>query len=386
MKKESEWIYSQAAMNKQKVTVSVINDLVTDRRVEKICNVWLEHGYEVHLIGRQLTDSLPISRSYKVTRMKLLLNKGALFYAFFNIRLFFKLFTSNPDVYYANDLDTLLANSLASRMRGKPLIYDSHEYFTEVPELLDGSFAKRTWLRLEKGIFPRLKHVITVNESIAKIYREKYGVDVKVMRNLPERSRVETNLTRNELGIPEDKGVLIIQGSGINVDRGAEEMVEAMQFLPNFHLLIIGGGDVIDHLKMLQKQLNLENITFHGKMPYDQMMAYTANSDLGITLDKDTNLNYKYSLPNKIFDYLKAGIPVLSSNLPELSKVVKTYGVGCITPNHEPKTIAQTIEAFFSNHEYATQCTLNASQVCASLNWETESKVLSKIIEEIEQG
>lgn len=373
-------------MNKQKVTVSVINDLVTDRRVEKICHVWLEHGYNVHLIGRQLKDSLPITRPYKVTRMKLLLNKGALFYAFFNIRLFFKLFASNPDVYYANDLDTLLANRLASRMRGKPLIYDSHEYFTEVPELSEGSFAKRTWLRLEKGIFPRLKHVITVNESIAKIYREKYGVDVKVMRNLPERSSVGTNLTRKELGIPEDKGVLIIQGSGINVDRGAEEMVQAMLYLPNFHLLIIGGGDVIDHLNSMKRDLNIENLTFHSKMPYDQMMAYTANADLGITLDKDSNLNYKYSLPNKIFDYLKAGIPVLSSNLPELCRIINDYKVGCITPNHDPQTIAKTVETFFSNHEYATQCTINASQVCESLNWEHESKVLSNIIEEIEQG
>ncbi|MGZ4043852.1 MAG: glycosyltransferase, partial [Bacteroidia bacterium] len=155
---------------KKIAAVSVINDLVTDNRVNKTCNVLLDSGYDVILIGRVLPASLPLPNwGFKTIRMNLLFKNGPLFYLFFNLRLFFKLLLLKTDLLFANDLDTLLPNYLVSKLKHIPLVYDSHELFTEVPELLNSPFKKKIWLSIEKRIVPRLKNCITVNSSIAKI-------------------------------------------------------------------------------------------------------------------------------------------------------------------------------------------------------------------------
>ena len=165
---------------KARVLVSVTNDLYTDQRVHKVCMFLLSQRYEVQLIGRRRRSSVPLpKRPYSTVRMPLLFEKGALFYAFFNLRLFLRLFFSRADILLANDLDTLLANHWAKKFKRKArLVYDSHEYFTEVPELIHRPKVRKIWLRIEERIFPKLKDVYTVNESIASIYAEKYNLSL----------------------------------------------------------------------------------------------------------------------------------------------------------------------------------------------------------------
>lgn len=364
----------------KRVVISVTNDLSTDQRVAKVADSLMNFGFEVFLIGRKLPESLPLERSYKTKRMQLLFNKGPLFYAEYNLRLFFILLFSRANVLLANDLDTLLANFLASRIKSASLVYDSHEYYTEVPELVSRPRVQAVWKRIESFIFPRLKHVYTVNESIAEIYRAMYQVPVEVIRNLPLKQHLEKTKNRKELGLPVDKKVIILQGAGINVDRGGEELIEAMLLLPDYFLVIVGSGDVIDVLKSRSRELAIEDrVLFKPKMPYNDMMQYTLNADLGVTLDKDTNLNYRYSLPNKIFDYLKAGIPVLSSNLPELRKVIEAHDLGLILPAHEPGIIAQFIENIFRDAPRLLRWRENAKFAAAKLNWESQEEKLAEI-------
>eukprot|EP01034_Spumella_vulgaris_P000460 gene460-608_t len=202
-------------------------------------------GYDVTFIGRKLPQSPPLpAERYKMHRMKLLFTSSAFFYAEYNLRLFFFLLFHRADVLVANDLDTLLANYLVARIKGSTLVYDSHELFTEVPELDHNAFAKKTWLRLERWIVPKLKFTVTVNRSIADILEKRYGVPFRVLRNMPYRYHPTETKTRAELGLPADKKIIILQGSGINVRRGAEEAVEAMKYLkvPAI-LLIVGNGD-----------------------------------------------------------------------------------------------------------------------------------------------
>lgn len=368
----------------KRILVAVINDLSTDQRVHKICTSFLNMGHVPVLVGRKLSSSQPLSRPYATERMRLLFTKGALFYAFFNLRLFFKFLFKKCDVIYANDLDTLLACFMVSRIRRKPLIYDSHECFTEVPEI-QGRFSRKVWLRIERWIFPRLKHVITVNQSIANFYKEKYGKEIHVMRNVPMSGQQIVKKSREELNLPLDKKIIILQGSGINVDRGAEELVEAMVHLDEVLCLIIGGGDVIDQLKSRTKSLKLDKqVLFMPRMSYDQMMSYTACSDVGLTLDKDTNLNYRFSLPNKIFDYIKAGIPVFSSDLPELRRVIDAYGIGSLFESHEPEKLAESLKMLLNDNEKLEICRQNTVKAAKELSWETESTVLIDIMNGIE--
>ncbi|MCB0790606.1 MAG: glycosyltransferase [Flavobacteriales bacterium] len=332
--------------SRRRAIVAVTNDLATDNRVHRTCMALQGSGYDVLLLGRRLGGSPDLDRPYATRRMRLFFQRGPLFYAEFNARCSLFLLFRRCELIVANDLDTLLAAYLASRFRSVPLVYDTHELFTEVPELIGRPIARGVWLRIERWIFPRLRHVITVNASIARIYREKYGVEVGVVRNIPMPRVLDAAPSRKELGLPLDRFILILQGAGINVDRGGEEAVMAMERLPGCLLLIVGGGDAWPELERLVRMLGLqERVRLIGRLPYARMMDLTRNADLGLTLDKDTNPNYRYSLPNKLFDYLNAGIPIVCSDLPEVARIVRGCDAGVVIPVVDPREIAEAVEA-----------------------------------------
>lgn len=366
---------------KTKVVVSVISDLSTDQRVHRTSLILNELGFDVLLIGRRMKKSAAIDdRPYKTHRMKLIFDKGPLFYATFNLRLFLYLLFHKTNLVVANDLDTLLPNFLIHKIKGIPIVYDSHEYFTEVPELVNRKRVQRIWKTIEKAIFPKLDEVITVSDSIAQLYEKEYGVRPAVVRNISNKPIVRNKPSRSELGLPVDKFILVLQGSGINVERGAEEMVESMQYITAAVLLIIGNGDVIDHLHQLAKKFDLKDkIIFIPKLEYSKLLEYTANADLGLSLDKDTNINYRYSLPNKLFDYIHSEIPVLVSPLTEVKKIVEEYNIGDFIPDHEPKNIAKKVNEVLGNQELMKKWKKNINFANSALTWEKESEKLISI-------
>lgn len=364
--------------------VTVTNDLSTDNRVHRTCTVLCELGYEVLLVGRVLPGSAPLERPYKTKRMRLFFRKGALFYAEYNIRLFLLLFSARSSLIVANDLDTLLACFLASRLRGKQLVYDSHEYFTEVPELVERPRVRKVWLAIERWIFPKLEHVITVNNSIANAYKERYGKGLTVVRNIPMPRDLGPVPSRAELDLPTDRFILIMQGSGINVQRGAEEAVLAMKELPDALLLVIGGGDAWPLLEMLVTENELEDrVCLIGRMPYERMMQYTRNADLGLSLDKDTNLNYRFSLPNKLFDYFRASIAVLVTDLPEVAGIVRQYDAGIVLQRPDPALIVRAVQELQADPARAATLRQNATFAAAALDGQREVETLKAVFESL---
>jgi glycosyltransferase involved in cell wall biosynthesis len=370
-------------MLKKRIIVSVINDLVTDQRVARTCSVFHELNYEILLIGRKLRDSKTlVKRDYECKRIVLLFEQGPQFYFFFNLRLFFKLLFSKANLLLANDLDTLLPNYLVSKLKGIPLIYDSHEIFCEVPELQNTPIKKRIWKKLESWIVPKLKYNITVNQSIGNYFNQKYKVPFIFIRNIPNYSKINNLKSREELNLPLSKKIILLQGAGINMHRGAEELVEAFQYLTNdYLLLIIGSGDVIQILKqnVVNKQLQ-DKVRFIDKIPATELQHYTANANLGVTIDKDTNLNYHFSLPNKIFDYMHAGIPILASKLPEIEHIITHYQIGNFIENHTPEHIAQQIEVSLKNEVYFEN-KKNTEQAAFENNWNAEKQKLISLIQ-----
>lgn len=370
---------------KKIAVVSVINDLVTDNRVHKTCFTLEECGYKVILIGRTLPNSLPLPEwNFVSVRMNLFFKNGPLFYFFFNLRLLLKLLFIKADLLYSNDLDTLFPNFLVSRLKKIPMIYDSHELFCEVPELMHSPIKRKIWLKIESYIVPKLKTCITVNDSIATIFHKKYQVVFHSIRNISDPPAGFKPLSRKELKLPEDKKIILLQGAGINIDRGAEELVDAMPGVKNAILLVIGSGDVWEVLKRKVNALNLEEKVFLiNKLPKTDLMHYTANADLGLSIDKNTNLNYFNSLPNKVFDYIHAGVPILASRLPEIEKIILNYTVGDFITDHQPSNIANKLNELLLSPkliEYKSN-TLNARK---ELNWQSEKLKLIRLIKEVQ--
>ena len=362
----------------KKVSLSVINDLVTDNRVHKVSLSLQKMGFEPLLIGRLLPESHPVQRDYPTHRMKLLFRKGMLFYFEYNLRLFFYLLGAKIDVFVANDLDTLPANYLASRLKRKPLVYDSHEYFTEVPELIGRPFKKHIWQSLERMLVPKVSAAYTVCNSIAEVYHEQYKVDFKVVRNLPVCHDLE--FQSKEIVKPGGAPKIILYQGALNLGRGIEATIRAMQYIENAELWLAGDGDLTAQLKQLVAELQLESkVKFLGRMPLSQLSHITRQADLGISLEEDLGLNYRFALPNKLFDYIQAGVPVLVSDLPEMRRIVEHYQIGAIASTHQRKELAQIIKNTLLDTEKINFWKQNLPQAANELCWENEESILREI-------
>ena len=335
---------------------------------------------DITIIGRERSDSCSLDTvPFKTRRFKMFFSKGFLFYGFFNIRLFIYLLFHKYDLLVSNDLDTLLPNYLVSRLKRIPLVYDSHEFFTEVPELQNRTFVKWFWTTIEKTIFPELKYVMTVSEPIALHYEMLYGIRPLVIRNLSKNADHISRYSKDELGFPSDDLLLIIQGTGINIDKGSEELIDALKSNSGISLIVVGSGDVVPDLKNRVNKLGISNkVKFFPTVSWEELISYTKTADIGLCLEKDTNLNYRYCLPNKLFDYISAGIPVIASNLPETSKIIIENDLGLIIESVTPENISQAITELKSNPDRLKELRRNAITASLKFNWEIESK---KVIE-----
>lgn len=371
---------------KPKIIISVTSDLVTDQRVHKVALTLQDADYEVVLLGRRKkSSSALLPRTYKTKRFNLWFETGFLFYANYNFRLFFYLLFSKFDVFLSNDLDTLLPNFLVSKLRNKALVYDTHEYFTGVPELLHRPKIKRIWKNIEDYIFPKLTHIYTVNDSISNLYKKEYAVNIQVIRNLPlvvEHSKTEipTPYLAKYEQLKNCKTQIILYQGAVNKDRGLEEMIAAMAYISDAIFVVIGSGDIENELLIQVEKQKLSNkVLFLGQIPFHILPAFTKLATMGISLEKDTNINYKYASPNKVVDYIHAEIPVFASQLIEIELIINKYQIGKCVKTHEPIEIAKFVNEILKDKNQLEIWKNNCQKAKLELNWNTEKEKLLQI-------
>lgn len=371
-------IFTMTKTTQKKIFVSVTNDLVADNRVHKVCSTLTKMGFDVLLTGRKLPKSLPLlTREYSTKRFRLYFKKGPLFYAEYNFRLYCFLLFSNFDILLSNDLDTLPANFLISKFLKKPLVYDSHEYFTEVPELIHRPQVQRIWKWLEQKMVPHIKNAYTVCNSIANIYFEKYGTPFQVVRNVPLAVNFEKNAKKHS-----KEKIILYQGS-LNIGRGLGHAILSMKYIENAKLIIAGDGDIKPQLEKQVKDEKLQNkVKFTGRLTLEALAKLTTQADLGLSIEEDLGLNYHYALPNKLFDFIQAHVPVLVTNLPEMAAIVNQYKIGEITNSLKPDKLAEKITEALNNQEKRKIWKLNLETAAKELTWENEEKVLREIFAE----
>lgn len=296
--------------------MAVTNDLVTDRRVLRHAATLREGGYAVTLIGRK---DLHV-RSKRTWR----------FYAEYNLRLLCRLLRTQCDIVWANDTDTLPACWMAARLKGQRLVMDSHELFPEVPELIDRPRVKRVWERIEGLLLPRCDANITVCQSIADYYRTKYGVEMTVVRNIQgERfAPLESQACKAGREVKGERFTLLYQGA-VNKGRGVDWAIDALEYLPDCRLVVAGDGDLLEEMKAYaQSKPWAERIVFTGRLTPEELEPLTRQAAVGLVMLEDMGLSYHFALPNRIGDFVAAGVPIVVSDLPEMAAVVKRFGVG----------------------------------------------------------
>lgn len=354
--------------NKTKILVAVSNDLSTDQRMQRICSSLAKSGYKVTLIGRELSHSLPLVKlNFDQLRLKCKFNKGPFFYLEYNLKLRSYLKKNRADILYAVDLDTLWGVCSAAKSINSKLVFDAHEYFTEVPELQGKSFKKWVWRQIGKSSAKYVDLAFTVNESLRQILSKKFNIAFETIRNVP----VFTNQIQDV--IPEGKR-LIYQGV-LNEGRCIEDYIQMMDDLPkDISLHLYGTGDIEADLKRLAKNsTSFDRIHFHGKLRPEQLRLETPKAWLGLNLLEGGSLNYYYSLANKFFDYLHAGVPSINSPFPEYESLSIQYKFATISSKLD--LVKSIVNLYKNESTYAkmkSACFKNAE----SFTWQKEEEKL----------
>lgn len=360
----------------RKIIFTVTSDLNTDQRMQRICRSMYNNGYEILLIGRKI-DSYNLSFEFPIKRLSCLFNKGFLFYAEYNIRLFFFLLFKDCNIICSVDLDTMLPCKMVSRLKGIKLVYDAHEYYTESPELDNRPRLKAFWEWIGRRTIPAVTDGYTVNKSIALFLEEKYTKRFSVIRNLPHYNQLSSKNSSFK------HNYLLYQGV-LNKGRGLEELILAMKEIDLLPLWIAGSGDIETDLKALVKKEELgSRVRFLGKLEPQKLLAVTVDATIGFNLLDPSNKNYYYSLANKYFDYMAAGVPGISMDFPEYASVNKKYEIAILLQNLNPSEIAAAINNLLNDQAKYDQLKLNCIQASEVYNWKQEEKKLLAFYENL---
>ncbi|MFK7984236.1 MAG: glycosyltransferase [Saprospiraceae bacterium] len=365
-----------------KIIFTVTNDLTYDQRMIRICSTLANHGFEVLLVGRTKPNSIPLqTQPFQQHRFNLWFNKGKLFYLAYNIRLFFFLLFNRFDSVGSIDLDTLLPCYLGAKIKGKPIIFDAHEYFTEVPEVINRPLTKSIWTFLGNWLIPKVDAAYTVSASLQDLFSKKYGIPFGLIRNISARKglpKIESQYS----SIP-PRRVLLYQGV-LNEGRGLEALIHAMPSIDKAELWLAGEGDLSASLRQLVTDLKIENrVVFLGYLLPDALAKVTAQATIGLNLLENRGLSYYYSLANKTFDYIHAGLPAIHLAFPEYCLINEQLPIGILVPDLKTTTLVEAIQQLLNDPILYQQLQDNCEQAKSVYNWEQEAKRLIHIYQSI---
>lgn len=360
-----------------KVLVSVFNNLVTDQRVEKVCQTLSENGYQIELIGNNWGGLPEMQRNYPFSRINLKSKILRFAYVEFQRKLYKELLkkADKNTILLSNDLDTLLPNYLISRKLKIQLVFDSHEIFTEMPAI-NGRFTQKIWRSLERSMVPKLKYMMTASESYANWFHKTYDIERPfAVQNFPRKTQNPQKYEESS-----SKKIILYQGV-INPSRGLDKMIPAMKDIENAEFWIAGDGPRKDEYAELTKTLGLEDkVKFLGKLVPDELRTITQKADVGLSIEENNGLSYYFSMPNKISDYIQCRVPVVVSDFPEMRKVVDNFGAG--EKIRDYSELADKVNLVLQNGKHFYEESLNkaATELC----WEKEEPKILSLFQKIQ--
>lgn len=358
---------------KKKVYFCVTNDLRFDQRLTRMGNSVKALGTDVVLVGRRPIDDSKLNIELPHSRITCFFKGGPALYVEYNLKLLFLLLIRKWDVVVANDADTLMACGLAAYLRRKTLVYDSHELFTEVPELKGKNFKRWIWHMIQRLWVPSARLAITVGPKLAVRLSDMYHKKFHSIRNVPFMKEVEGKRQNR---------VLLYQGT-LNVKRGLEEALLALVKLEQWSFWIVGTGPLERDLKQMVIDLGLKDrVVFYGGVSPDQLHPLTCTATVGINILHGDSLNYYFSLANKFFDYVQAEIPSICMSFPEYQALNDTHEVAVLIEKCEVDHVVEAVKAL-EDAQLIETLSNNCKLAKKDWNWEKEEVLLKTIYQTV---
>lgn len=358
-----------------KIYFTVTTDLTYDQRMIRICTSLSNAGHEIVLVGRSLKSSVALQKMpFQQKRLSCFFEKGKGFYAEYNIRLFFYLLFKKMDCICAIDLDSILPCYFYSIIKKVKRVYDAHELFCEMKEIVERPAIYKIWKKIEQVTVPRFTHGYTVNQPIADEFYKMYKVIYPVIRNIA--------LLKEVTIIPKTEKFILYQGA-VNEGRSFETLIPAMKMV-NSKLIICGDGNFLEQTKKMVTANQLqEKVIFKGKVAPDELRIITQQAYIGITLFDDKGLSNYYSLANRFFDYLHAGIPQLCVDYPVYREINRDYPFAMLVNDISAENLAEQLNNLLENEVLYEELQQNCIKARQVFNWQTEEKKLLAFYENI---
>ena len=276
------------------------------------------------------------------------------------------------DCICAIDLDTILPCYYISKLKGIKRVYDAHEYFSQLDEVVSRPNIYRFWFGIEKKMIPKYKNGYTVCDSLAEEFKKNYNANYKVIRNVPLPVAPDEQARSGE--------VILYQGA-VNKGRGLDKLVLAMKNV-NATLWVCGNGNFMEEMRSVVQANDLSGkVIFFGMLQPEELKKKTAQAYIAINPFERTGLNQYLSLSNKFFDYIHAGIPQVTMNYPEYKKINDQFKIAELIDDLSPEMIAGAINKLFNNNELYLRLKQNCLAAKKELNWQNEKDKLLNFYE-----
>jgi glycosyltransferase involved in cell wall biosynthesis len=370
----------------------------TDARVLREANALAQSGCDVWIIDIESHHTRPsiehlnglhfkhtfLPSWYTPTRFKLLfLVKLARIFLWSTVLLV----RTPVDVYHAHEDNALFSCYFAAILRHKPLIFDSHELPLVSPQVTRWHLLHVLAVRVLRRMIARCDAVISPSPPLTRELQKSYGVQGAILlRNLsPYQPAISSNKLRQRLCIDSHTRIALYQGY-LSRDRGLGIIIQAAHFLaPNTMIVLMGKGeDQADLQTLIEQEGVAECVKILPAVPYAELLNWTASADVGLIIYRAASPNVPMMLPNKLFEYLMAGVPVLASPLEAVVEIVEAYDVGRIVTSQQPEEIGQAINNLLADEEARAHMRTNA--LAASLHhlsWEKESEKLIQLYQDV---
>lgn len=369
-----------------KVVYLILNSLEYDSRARLEVDVIGGMGHDVEIICTVGADSVNYNE-YPTNRIKQYTwPSRKIRFVQFNLRAASIGARIKGDIYHAVDLDVLSGAYWAARKRGAKLVYEARELYTELEPLQGRNSIKAIWRGLEKNLIGKADKVITINESIADELCRRYGIErPAIIRNMAmPYSSIKLVDLHKKFNISDGNKIILYQGVLRN-GQGLLYQLEIMKYLNNVTMLLLGKGPIENEIRERSREYGIEDrIILAGRVSPDELQNYTASADAGLLLMEDVAMNNRLALPQKLFQYLAAGIPQIVSPMPEISGFVKGENTGIVVPLNQPENAADEISRFLNDINHYNRVRENCRISAENNNWEKESRKLVELYRELE--